>query len=310
MRAGRQWTVHLHAFLRYWSSARFRFDVVLDEVNTMPFFSPLWARIPIFMLVFQLAREVWWYESPFPINAIGYVTEPLYLRAYRRTPAITISKSTKDDLRRVGLTARIDVIPIGIEPFTASPPRKEEVPTFLFVGRLAPSKRIDHVLVAFERFVSVSQSGALWIVGMGSDGYKRKLIGFATQLGIYDRVRFFGHVPTAEKYRLMGSAHALLMTSVREGWGLAVTEANSTGTPAIVYDVPGLRDSVEDGVTGLIVPPDPRNLADAMFKLMSDSELYSRLVQAAARSTSPRTYEGTANALEGAIVDAAHHARN
>ena len=49
----------------------------------------------------------------------------------------------------------------------------------------------------------------------------------------------------------MAEAHVLLMTSVREGWGLVVTEANACGTPAVVYNVPGLRDSVRNEETGL-----------------------------------------------------------
>src|SRR5206468_8182458 len=85
VRAGSQWTVHWRAFRRYRGRLSGHFDAVLDQVNTMPFFTPLWAKIPSFMLIHQLAREVWWYESPFPISALGYMAEPWYLRIYRRS---------------------------------------------------------------------------------------------------------------------------------------------------------------------------------------------------------------------------------
>src|SRR5437879_8219840 len=75
----------------------------------------------------------------------------------------------------------------------------------------------------------------------------------------------------------MTEAHVLLMTSVREGWGLVVTEANARGTPAVVYDVPGLRDSVRNEQTGLVVPPRPKSLSDAMVRVTSDPGLYDRL---------------------------------
>jgi len=83
VRSGRQWTVHIRACLRYWRSLKGRFDVVIDEINTVPFLAPVWARIPVFAMIFQLARDVWWYEAPPGLNAIGYAAEPIYLQAYR-----------------------------------------------------------------------------------------------------------------------------------------------------------------------------------------------------------------------------------
>src|SRR5207245_5962856 len=135
-------------FRHYRRSVRRNFDLVIDEVNTMPFFSPLWAGIPTFMLIFQLAREVWWYESRFPISAIGYTIEPRYLRVYRHSPVITISRSTALDLRRLGFRGRIAVVPIGIEKGPPPQVSKASIPTFLYVGRLAPSKRLEHMVRA------------------------------------------------------------------------------------------------------------------------------------------------------------------
>ena len=102
LRSGRQWTVHWRAFRRYHRRLRGNFDAVIDEVNTVPFFTPLWAEIPRFMFIHQLAREVWWYESRFPVSGIGYLAEPLYLRLYRRSPVLTVSPSTREDLRSLG----------------------------------------------------------------------------------------------------------------------------------------------------------------------------------------------------------------
>ncbi len=253
--------------------------MVVDEVNTMPFFTPFWAGIPTFMLIFQLAREVWWYESPFPISAIGYAIEPIYLLGYRHTPVLTISKSTEQDLRGLGFKGRITVIPIGIEKVTNASRSKADTATFLYVGRLAPSKRIGHMLQALASFRQASGAGTLWLAGSGSAGYRRSLVALARRLNVEDNVVFFGKVSVEEKHRLMAEAQALLMTSVREGWGLVVTEANACGTPAIVYDVPGLRDAVRDGITGLVVPPSPSGLARAMLRITADPSLYSQLAE-------------------------------
>jgi glycosyltransferase involved in cell wall biosynthesis len=277
VRAGRQWTVHWRAFKHYRGHLRGHFDVVIDEVNTMPFFTPIWAGVPTLMLIFQLAREVWWYESPLPIGAIGYAIEPVYLRGYRRTPVITISKSTEQDLRRLGFVGPITIIPIGIEHIPFAQLSKATTQTFLYVGRLAPSKRIGDMVQALSQFRTATGTGRLLLAGSGSDRYRRWLSDYAKRLHIQDNVVFLGRVSEDEKHRLMAEAHVLLMTSVREGWGLVVTEANACGTPAIVYDVPGLRDSVRNDLTGLVVPSSPTDLARAMVRITADPILYSRL---------------------------------
>lgn len=302
VRAGRQWSVHWRAFRRYRRSIRSRFDAVIDEVNTMPFFTPLWAGIPVFMLIFQLAREVWWYESPFPISAIGYAAEPLYLGIYRHTSVFTISRSTEQDLRRLGFTGLITQVPIGIEkPETLALP-KADTPTFLYVGRLAPSKRIEDMLDALARFRQAKGNGTLWLVGSGSNRYQHSLIKLARRLKIEDDVVFWGRVSPLEKQRLMAKANALLMTSVREGWGLVVTEANACGTPAIVYDVPGLHDSVQNEETGLVVPSKPASLSDAMARISSDSDLYARLAGEGRRWSEQFSFDNAAR-LVGQVLE-------
>ena len=301
MRAGRQWTVHLQAFRRYRRRLAGRFDLVIDEVNTMPFFTPLWAGIPSFLLIFQLAREVWWYESRFPVSGLGYAVEPWYLRAYRRTPAFTISPSTVDDLRRFGLQAPITLVPIGIEPAVMVSVPRSSTPTFIYVGRLAPSKRVHDVLVAFHGLVSSAPQARLWLVGDGDPPYVRRLRRLVSSLGLDGQVEFCGRLDAEEKHRRMAQAHALVMASVREGWGLVVTEAAACGTPAIVYDVPGLRDAVRHDQTGLVVPPAPEHLTAAMRRLIIDPLLQERLGAAAREWSRSFSYDRSAQVLREGI---------
>jgi len=301
VRSGRQWTVHWHAFKRYRGRLRGRFDLVIDEVNTMPFFTPIWAGIPTVMLIFQLAREVWWYESPPLINALGYAVEPIYLRAYRRTPVITISNSTREDLRKLGFSGPITIIPIGVDAIHRNQPAKASNPTFLYVGRLAPSKRIGHMVVALAQFRHETGTGQLWLVGGGSAKYQQSLLNLARKMKVDQSVTFFGRVSESDKHRLMAEAHALLMTSVREGWGLVVTEANACGTPAIVYDVPGLRDSVRNESTGLVVAARPDSLCQAMVRVTTDRQLYDRLVVESQRWSETLSFDGAAQAVKSVL---------
>ena len=159
VRAGRQWTVHWNAFVRYRGSLRARFDVVIDEVNTMPFFTPIWAGIPTLMLIFQLAREVWWYESPFPISAAGYAIEPIYLLAYRDTPVLTISKSTEQGFAEARVQSANHRLSGWDRTDTARPIPAVDNPNIPYTGRLASSKRVGHILRAFAQFRHLTGAG-------------------------------------------------------------------------------------------------------------------------------------------------------
>ncbi len=106
-----------------------------------------------------------------------------------------------------------------------------------------------------------------------------------------------GRLPRLELLERLGRAHALLVTSVREGWGLVVTEANALGTPAVAYDVPGLRDSVKQGKTGLLVDISPAALADAAVRLVQDRAGYGRMRDEAMVWGGECDWDKTADAL-------------
>ena len=306
LRAGRQWSVHWQAFRHYRGRLAGRFDAVIDEVNTIPFLTPLWAGVPTFLLMFQLAREVWWFESPFPLNAIGYALEPLYLRGYRSVPVFTISASTERDLRRLGFTGTITILPIGIEPIGVPAGEKSAVPTFMYVGRLAPSKRIEHMVYAFDRFRQVAGPARLWLVGDGSSGYTRSLRRLTERLRLNEDVQFCGRLAPEEKHRRMAEAHILLMTSVREGWGLVVTESAACGTPAVVYDVGGLRDAVRHEQTGLVVDASPIALAEGMLRLWKNPDLYRRVSAEAFRWSQTFSFDETTRIFREGVIRALH----
>jgi len=297
VRAGGPWSVYIHAFWRYRRALRDRFDAVIDEVNAVPFFTPLWAEIPSYMLIFQVERDVWWYQAPFPINAIGYAAEPLYMRGYRKTPTFTISASTQADLREMGHTGPITLIPVGAVDTVSSGRGKRDTPTFAYVGRLVPSKRVEHILEAIAHYRGATGTGELWLIGSGRENYRKSLERMAERRGIREHVTFWGRLTEEEKNTRVAESHALLMTSIREGWGLVVTEANVCGTPAIVYDVPGLRDAVQHDSTGLVVPPNPLSLCYGMLRLTIDRELYARLSDAARQWSQTLSYERAAKVV-------------
>jgi glycosyltransferase involved in cell wall biosynthesis len=113
------------------------------------------------------------------------------------------------------------------------------------------------------------------IVGGGET--KNALIQEAGVLQLTPHVRFTGLLSEAEKDSTLRGAHLLLHTSVREGWGLNVVEANAMGTPAVVYPVAGLRESTLHDQTGIVVKREtPEALAEDIIGLLGDDARYQR----------------------------------
>ena len=270
-RSGNRYTVYLEA-RKYYKKHIGQFDVVIDEINTIPFMTPDFIKdgTPIVALIHQLAREFWFLETKFPINMLGYhYFEDRWLKKYLDIPTLTVSNSTKQDLIDLGFKD-IFIIPEGlnIKPLD-SLPEKEKDPTFIFVGRMGHAKRPDHVVKAFSYIREKRLDAKLWMVG---DGAMRKQLEAMNPEG----VTFFGYVSQEKKHKLMSRAHAILVPGVREGWGLVVTEANAMGTPAIGYNIHGLRDSIKDGETGLLCDPNPEGMAERAFEFMRDTDMQVR----------------------------------
>lgn len=267
VRSGSQISVHWAAYQRYRQHQPY--DVVVDEINTIPFFTPLYFRLPQLALMFQLAREVWFYEAPPPLSFAGYALEPLYLQAYRNTPIASISPSSLKSFRAIGLRGRMEIVPISCdEEAIAQANIKNTGPDIVMVSRVTKSKRIHHGISAAALMASRGWNGNLHIVGAGDKDYLRRLQ-YLTPEPLRDRIIFHGRVSDIERKTLLTDAAVLWMTSHREGWGLVITEAARRGTPAVVYAVPGLCDAVENGVTGYVTAPTPAALADATLRLLS-----------------------------------------
>jgi len=255
--------VHLHA-RRFYERSGGCFDVVLDEINTRPFAAPSWATSSTVVAVaFQVAREVWFAETPWPVAVMGrYLLEPRWLRGYQQVDTFTISASSARSLAEYGLR-RVHVLPMGADlAAPAQPVVKETTPTFAFVGRLSASKRPEHAIEAFRQARAELPDARLWVMGTGpcEASLRRRLP---------PGVELLGRVSEHDKLDRLARAHALVVTSVREGWGLVVSEAAAVGTWSIAYEVDGLVDAVP-AAGGVLVPPDPTALARAMVSRTPD----------------------------------------
>ncbi|WP_405613023.1 glycosyltransferase family 4 protein [Streptomyces sp. NBC_00076] len=224
-------------------------DLLVEVCNGMPYLAPLWHRGPTLRLVNHVHTDLWTmrFGGPLaPAARIGRRLEHWALAgaARHRGLLVAVSPSTAHALRGIGVDRdRIRVVHNGVEEPGPRAERSPE-PLFVAVGRLVEYKRIDLLLRLWERVRPVT-GGRLLIVG---DGPERQRLEQLAGPG----VEFTGHVSEAEKHRLLCAAWLLLHPSAVEGWGLVVTEAAVRQTPSIAFDVPGLRDSVVDGETGVL----------------------------------------------------------
>jgi len=272
IREGCKYSVYAKA-KSYYKSHADEFDIVIDEINTKPFLTPKFVKgKPILAVIHQLAREFWFYETHFPLNYLGYYyLEPKWLSYYRNIPTITVSNSTKQDLTMMGFK-NIMIVPEGlsIRPLTQVK-QKGTSPIIAFLGRLKKAKLPDKALEAFYLINREINSAQMWVIG---DGYMRKEL----EKICNKDVTFYGYVEDELKYELLSKAHIILVPGIREGWGLNVTESNAMGTPAVVYDIPGLRDSVKDGETGLIVKENsPSGLANSTIFLLKNPDILTKI---------------------------------
>ncbi len=292
IRYGGRFLIYPKSVLCYRRHIAGKYDAIVESINGMPFFTPLFAREKTVPLVHQLTRENWYSGLPLPLAFAGYHLEDLFLSVYRKRTAIAVSDSTKSDLEAIGFSD----VRIVHGAASLSPPEgitKEDRPTLICLGRLTRSKRVDHALLAFSSILKKSPSARLWIVGAGpEDARLRKL---AASLDLSENMVFFGRVDEGKKAELFSRAHLMLFPAMREGWGLTVNEANSCATPAVGYDVPGLRDSIRPGVNGCLVPAGNHDaMAECAVSLLSDHERLRELASSAVTSSRRFSWEKSA----------------
>ncbi|MEU1405669.1 glycosyltransferase family 4 protein [Streptomyces sp. NPDC005728] len=260
-------------------------DLLVEVCNGMPYLAPLWHRGPVLCLVNHVHTDLWGMRYPKAAAAVGRRLEHWALSdVHRGNLVIAVSGSTASALTRIGVPEhRIRLVPNGVEepdPLVTKSPE----PLFLTMGRLVEYKRVDLLLRLWERVRPVT-GGRLVIVG---DGPERQRLEAQAGPGVV----FAGRVSEAEKHQLLCRAWLLLHPSAVEGWGLVVTEAAIRGTPAIGFDIPGLRDSVRDGVTGVLARGES-SFASAWCTLALGDGKRDLMGRAAARRAADFTWHNT-----------------
>lgn len=305
------WRVYL-SVLKYWYKNirnKTHYDVVIEQINNVPFFYFLYGSKNTIIFINQLTRENWFVQLPKTIAWIGFLfLEPFYLTLMRllKLNIITISNSTKNRLMEWKMLERnIHIITMGInlKPLEKVQPKARFKDfTVLSFGDVRPMKQTHHQLKAFEIAKKSIPNLKLIIVGKLNGLYGVRILDHIDRSIYRNDIFYYSFVSEQKKAALMKRSHVILQTSTREGWGLTVTEANSKGTPAIVYNTDGLRDSVKNNITGLVCAKNtPSSLAANIVKIHDDKKVYKQLSVNSLAMSKEMTFDNTALDFKRAV---------
>lgn len=267
LRRGGKYTVYLAGIA---AILRHRPGVIVDTQNGIPFFARLFTNAPTILLTHHCHRNQWPVAGPV-ISRIGWFLESQVApRIYRGAPYVTVSEASATDLVELGVApGDITIIENGVDPVPDAVPVlvDDGLIHLVTLSRLVPHKHIEDAMDA----VATMDGVVLDVIGSG--WWEDTLRDYAAPLG--DKVVFHGQVTEDYKHALLARAAVHLMPSAKEGWGLAVIEAAQHGVPSVGYrDAGGLRDSIRDGQTGVLV--DTRGELIAATQALIDDPTYRR----------------------------------
>jgi glycosyltransferase involved in cell wall biosynthesis len=275
IRAGGKGTSVIEA--RKWYRRQKPFDLVIDQHHGIPWYAPWWCKTNCIAYIHEVLGPIWNSFYPWPTSVLGRCQERWTHWFYRNVTTWVPSESTRKALLAHGVRD-VKAIPNGCDtvPLPSLEPKKLDSPLRLIaVSRIAPNKRVDHAVKAVPLLQRARVNVHLTVVGGGDS--RESLKELAKQLDLGSNVTFTGPLPEEDKNRELRQAHLLVHTSLREGWGLNVLEANAMGTPAAVYPVAGLVDSTVRGETGWITNSEtPAALAETLQRLVQRPDEYSQ----------------------------------
>ncbi len=284
-------------------------DGLVEIWNGVPFFTPLWCPGPRIVFLHHVHAEMWRMALPPNLARAGELLESrLAPPLYQRSRIVTLSESSRRELvHDLGFRPeRVTVVPPGIDPRFTPGGERSPRPLVASVGRLVPVKRLDVLIRAIAAVREHVPDLELEIVG---EGYERHALEhLIADLDAEGWARLVGRVDDAGLVDLYRRAWVVASTSLREGWGMTLTEAAACGTPAVATRISGHEDAVVDGTTGLLVD-DEAALAAAIGRVVADRAVRERLGRAALARAATLTWEATALGTLEALADEARRNR-
>ncbi|MFN8051326.1 MAG: glycosyltransferase family 4 protein [Acidimicrobiales bacterium] len=280
-------------------------DALVEIWNGVPFMSPLWCRGPHAVWLHHVHGPMWEMSLPPGLARLGRILEErIAPRFYRNSPVITLSNSSRDELvSEMGFERdHVTVVPPGVDQRYTPGTVKTRSPHVLAVGRLVPVKDFARLIRLMAVVHERVPDAYLSIVG---DGYEREdLDALIEELGARDYIRLLGRLDDDDLLDLYRSAWVVASTSIREGWGMTVTEAAACGTPCVATRIAGHLDATIDGEAGILGTTD-EELIDGLVRLLTDADLRERMSKAAIARAAELTWEAAAVATFEVLANSA-----
>ncbi len=307
IRRGGFFTVYFWAVIYYAVKLKKYYDVVVDSENGIPFFSPLFVKKPVILLVHHVHKDVILNEVKLPkyLLPFAYIAKQLETllmpTIYRNSKIVAVSDSTKGDLYKLGFKGEIDVVNPGIEKNKFKKAKKSELPTILYLGRIKYYKSLDTLIKAFEKVLIHIPSAKLILAGFGEA--QKQLEIMTKHMGLMEKVNFLGRVSEEQKVTLLSKSWVFVYPSTMEGWGITAVEASASGTAVIASDVPGLRDSVKNPTTGLLVEKcNIDEFAKAIVGVLKDDKLRKSFENEGIKWAENHTWDSSAQRFMNVIT--------
>ncbi|MGB3054169.1 MAG: glycosyltransferase family 4 protein [Acidimicrobiales bacterium] len=281
-----------------------RRDALVEIWNGMPFFSPLWARGPRLVFLHHVHAEMWKMVLPPNLARVGNLLESrIAPPIYGRSRMVTLSPSSKAEMLDIGFRdERVEVVPPGLDRRYTPGGERSAAPMVLGVGRLMPVKRFDRLIRAVAQARASVPDLTLTLVGTGAE--REALDALVQELGADDFVTFAGRLDDEDLVALYRSAWVVASTSVREGWGMTLTEAAACGTPVVATRIAGHVDAVDEGVSGLLADDDAE-VARLLARVCTDASLRDRLQTGALEHAARFSWAATSTRLMTILADEA-----
>ena len=270
---------YLVPFLYKKYSRKIQFDVIIDDINKIPFYTPLYVKEPLIGIIHHLFGSSIFIESSFPVALYVTLAEKLIPKIYRNVPMAVVSNSTKQELIQKGFFEHnIDLVYNAVDrsAYQYYPNKKSSYPLVGYLGRIKKYKSVNHLILSFSEVIQQIPEAKLLIIGDGD--YLPELKNLVAKLKLEQVVTFTGATSHEQKIDYLNQMWLTVNPSPKEGWGLTVIEANCCGVPVIAADSPGLRDSVVAGKTGLLYPyGEYHRLAELIVELIQQENLRNSL---------------------------------
>jgi glycosyltransferase involved in cell wall biosynthesis len=273
------------------------YDLVVDDISKIPLNTPAYIKKPIAGIIHHLHGKTLYKEIPFFAAYYIYKKEKNIPKNYADIPIFTVSPSTQKELSDLGHPVeKTDILynAINHHLFPINPPKKNDPPRLIYLGRIKKYKSIETIIDAMPKIIKFFPDIVLDIGGAGS--HSNYLKQYAADKNLDKNINFLGGVSEKEKVEYLSRSSIFITMALKEGWGITVIEANAAFTPVIGSDVPGLRDSIIDGKTGLLSSPgNADELANKVIHLLENGETLQKFSLEAKEWAKQFTWDNSAN---------------